>query len=115
MEAISLAEALIGGPVMSADGARVGSVVGIGMGATGQPASIHTEIGGILGIGATPIQFPIAVTTITEQHVQLRATQAQLSAFIQAQKNAAVSAGNGTASADVASNATAGVAVTAAQ
>ena len=86
-----------------------------GIDAAGQPASIHTEIGGFLGVGATPVQFPIAITTVTEQNVQLMATQAQLSAFIEAQKNASVNAGNGAASAELASNAAAGVVATAAQ
>jgi fibronectin-binding autotransporter adhesin len=106
---VSLAGGLAGSAVVTSDGERVGTVVGIGVDATGQPAVVFTNIGGFLGLGSTPVRFDLEATTITETQVQLQATEAQLSAFIQAEKSAAVRATEtGAATAEVASNAAVG-------
>lgn len=79
---------IIGAAVISADGARVGTVVGVGIDARGEATSLQTNIGGFFGLGATPVRFTLDSAVMTAEQVRLRATQAELFASIQASGSA---------------------------
>lgn len=92
--------ALIGMPVVTSDGSKVGAVSGVAVQATGEPEAILAKIGGFIGVGGTNVTFPLSITVLAENQVLLQATKTQLDAFIKAGGDLEGAAANTTATAD---------------
>lgn len=65
---------LLGMPVFSADGNRVGVIENVALEADGKVKAIHFKTGGFLGFGGRKVAVPEGKFTIVGQNVQLALT-----------------------------------------
>jgi hypothetical protein len=70
---------ILGMPVFSADGSRLGVIENIGVGGDGKVKAIHFKTGGFLGFGGRKVAIPEGKFTVVGQNVQLALTSDEVS------------------------------------
>jgi len=77
---------LVGLPIYSSDGMKMGEVIGVKVGLDGRPQMIHAEIGSLLGLGASNVLItPDELESSRTDGLQLRMPAEQVRAVLQEQ------------------------------
>jgi hypothetical protein len=84
---------LVGSPIVSSDGAKVGKVESVEPGMNGAPPVVVAKVGGVFGIGGKHVRIPVQQTSVAGDTVQVAMTKAEVKALARSGGGAAPALG----------------------
>jgi hypothetical protein len=85
---------LVGSPIVSSDGAKVGKVESVEPGVNGAPPVVVAKVGGLFGIGGKHVRIPVQQTSVAGDTVQVAMTKAEVKALPRSDSGAAPAVGS---------------------